>query len=304
MKVFSRDTILVGVMFFSITAAVVFPGFASWFQSCPLYAMTVLLFMSFLTIPVYEVRQTLKNSPGYVVLLLLIKLLVLPTAMFFLFHWVLPSHALAALLLSGISTAVVSPFFAELLTANSPLVVVLVVISSLLVPVTLPALVKILAGQTMAISFTAMAQLLGAVVLIPFVVAQGTKRWAERAAKKIAEWQFPLSLMLMSSINMGIFSKYAHYLRRDFATLGTALVVATILAGVYFLTGILLAWKRPVADQISTIIGLVLLNNTLVVVFSSQFFGPIEPIVNTVYMVPFFGLVVPLRAYQKFRLRG
>jgi BASS family bile acid:Na+ symporter len=50
-------------------------------------------------------------------------------------------------------------------------------------------------------------------------------------------------------------------------------------------------------------ISLTFLNNTLVVVFSSQFFGPIEPIVNTVYMVPFFALIVPLRAYQKFLLK-
>jgi BASS family bile acid:Na+ symporter len=221
--------------------------------------------------------------------------------MFFVFRWLLPSHALAALLLSGISTAVVSPFFAGMLEANSPQVIVMVVASSLLVPVTLPALVKLLAGQEMAISFTAMMRLLCVVVLIPFATAQILKRFAEKTANKLAAKQYPISLILMSTINLGIFARYAHYLRRDAATLGTALAVAVFLATVYFVTGVLLSWNRSLADQVSAILSLTLLNNTLVVVFSSQFFGPIEPIVNTVYMVPFFALIIPVRAYQRSR---
>jgi BASS family bile acid:Na+ symporter len=301
MTIRSRDTLLVVVIFSSIGAAVVFPDFGELFAAFPLYSMMALLFMSFLTIPLDQIRQAIQSSSGYICLLLLVKLIALPTAMFFVFRWFLPSHALAALLLSGISTAVVSPFFAGMLEANSPLVIVMVVASSLLVPITLPALVKVLSGHEMAISFSAMTRLLCAVVFIPFVLAQLSKRYAEKLASKLAGKQYPISLVLMSSINLGIFSKYSHYLRRDAATLATALGVATLLAAIYFATGVLLSWNRSLADQVSAILSLTLLNNTLVVVFSSQFFGPIEPIVNTVYMVPFFSLIIPLRAYQRSR---
>jgi len=297
----SRDTLLVVVIFSSILAAVLFPDFGAWFDPFPLYCMMALLFMAFLTIPLDAIRQSAGNSSGYLCLLLAVKLIALPTAMYFLFHWLLPAYALAALLLSGISTAVVSPFFAGMLEANSSQVVMMVVASSLLVPITLPALVKLLSGQEMAISFTVMMRLLCIVVFIPFTAAQLLKRFAHQAADQLAARQYPISLFLMSAINLGIFSRYAHYLRRDAATLATALAVAVFLAAVYFATGVLLSWRRPLADQVSAILSMVLLNNTLVVVFSSQFFGPIEPIVNTVYMVPFFFLIIPLRAYQRSR---
>jgi bile acid:Na+ symporter, BASS family len=44
------------------------------------------------------------------------------------------------------------------------------------------------------------------------------------------------------------------------------------------------------------------MNNVLVIVFSAQFFTPIEPTVAAMYMIPFFALIVPLRAYQSWKL--
>jgi hypothetical protein len=35
------------------------------------------------------------------------------------------------------------------------------------------------------------------------------------------------------------------------------------------------------------------MNNVLVIVFSSEFFTPLEPTVAAMYMIPFFGLILP-----------
>jgi BASS family bile acid:Na+ symporter len=41
----------------------------------------------------------------------------------------------------------------------------------------------------------------------------------------------------------------------------------------------------------------------LVIVFSSQFFGPVETLVAAMYMIPFFVLVIPLRYYRGRQLK-
>ena len=41
----------------------------------------------------------------------------------------------------------------------------------------------------------------------------------------------------------------------------------------------------------------------LVIVFSSQFFGPVEPLVAAMYRIPFFVLVIPLRYYRHRKTR-
>ena len=41
--------------------------------------------------------------------------------------------------------------------------------------------------------------------------------------------------------------------------------------------------------------------NILIIVFASQFFGPLEPTLAAMYIFPFFGLILPLRIYSQRR---
>ena len=104
--------------------------------------MMALLFLSFLSIPLKSIWQIAQSSRLLVGYLLFVKLILLPVSVYFLFHWLFPTHALAALLVSAISPGVTGPFFSEMLLANTSLVTVGMVTGSLLVPVTLPALVR------------------------------------------------------------------------------------------------------------------------------------------------------------------
>jgi BASS family bile acid:Na+ symporter len=45
------------------------------------------------------------------------------------------------------------------------------------------------------------------------------------------------------------------------------------------------------------------MNNVLMIVFSAQFFGPRETMTAAMYLLPFFGLVLPLRYYRE-KIRG
>jgi BASS family bile acid:Na+ symporter len=84
-------------------------------------------------------------------------------------------------------------------------------------------------------------------------------------------------------------------------TIVLATVAALILGAIYLPMGLLLSWGRPVEDQVAAVICLAIMNNVLVIVFSSQFFTPIEPTVAAMYMIPFFGLIVPLRDYRNWK---
>ncbi|RLB77925.1 MAG: bile acid:sodium symporter, partial [Deltaproteobacteria bacterium] len=40
------------------------------------------------------------------------------------------------------------------------------------------------------------------------------------------------------------------------------------------------------------------------IVFSARFFGPLEATVAAMYMIPFFLVLFPMRAYEKFASRS
>jgi BASS family bile acid:Na+ symporter len=298
-----KDLILLAVIYASLLAGVVTPRFGSYFQPYPLYAMMTLLFLSFLSIRVADVRETVKAGAGLILSYLAFRMLVLPVVIGLIFLAAWPEYALSALLLSGISTGVVAPFMSNLVRANTPAVLVVVILSSLLVPFTLPLLVNLLFARSMEISLPAMMRLLLLVVFIPLGAAEGLRRCSGALVERLLRNQFPISVSLFAVTNLGIFSRYSDFFYQQPQAIAVATLVACILGAFYFLAGLLVAWRRPLEDQLGAVIGLGIMNNVLVIVFSSQFFGPLEPTVAAMYMIPFFGLLLPLRAYRSYRLK-
>jgi BASS family bile acid:Na+ symporter len=48
-------------------------------------------------------------------------------------------------------------------------------------------------------------------------------------------------------------------------------------------------------DRLAGAISFANINNVLIIVFSSQFFGPLSPTLAAMYMLPFFAMIVPAR---------
>ncbi|MGE5841946.1 MAG: bile acid:sodium symporter family protein [Deltaproteobacteria bacterium] len=298
-----RDLILLIVIYSSLVAGILFPRVCEVFQPFPLYCMMSLLFLSFLSISLSDISETLRRKGVLIGVFLLIRMILLPAAVFLLFNAVWPGYGLSALLLTGIATGVVAPFISGLLQANTPLVLVVVVCSSLLVPFTLPPMVDIFCGRTMELSVWAMMRLLLLVIFVPVALAQLLRKISSIAAETLRRYQFPISLFIFAVTNMGIFSKYSNFFYQEPVTIALATGVAFVLAGLYLVAGILISWGRPVEDQVASVICLGIMNNVLVIVFSSQFFTPIEPTVAAMYMIPFFALIVPLRAYKGWKTK-
>ena len=298
-----RDLILLIVIYSSLLAGIFFPKASEIFQPFPLYCMMAMLFLSFLPISLSDITQTLRGKGVVIVVFLFIRMILLPVVIFFLFQALWPGYSLAALLLTGISTGVVAPFISGLLQANTPMVLVVVVISSLVVPFTLPPMVDLLCGRSMELSLWAMMRLLLIVIFVPVALTQFLRKLSLKAVEGLRQYQFYISLFLFAVTNLGIFSKYSNFFHQEPLTIAMAGVVALILAALYLVAGILLSWGRPVEDQVAAVVCLGIMNNVLVIVFSSQFFTPIEPTVAAMYMIPFFGLIVPLRAYRGWKTR-
>lgn len=298
----TRDLVLLGVIFCSLFAGVMAPGFSSFFQPFPLFCMMSLLFLSFLSIRISDIRTNLRGRVRIVLVFLVLRMIALPLCIALLFKVFLPGYSLAALLLSGISTGVVAPFLSNLVHANSPLVLVIVVISSLLVPFTLPALVDVLFGRAMEISFMGMVRLLFLVVFIPVTLAELLRRFSKGVYRVLLKGQYPISLALFAITNMGIFSGYSDFFLQQPLIMLAALAVACVLGVIYLGAGLLISWGRAVEDQLAAVICLGLMNNVLVVVFSSRFFSPIEPMVAAMYMIPFFALLLPMQAYRSYKI--
>ncbi|MGO9213538.1 MAG: hypothetical protein ACLP9S_06535 [Syntrophales bacterium] len=194
-----------------------------------------------------------------------------------------------------------APFISNLVKGNSPLVLVVVVITSALVPITLPALIHVVAAKHAELSLIAMVRMLMLVIFVPILFVEGLRRFTPGLLKHLMKGQFPLSLLLFAIINLGIFCRYSLLFKKEPIIIIMACAVAVVLSAICCTVGILFFWKSSVENQVAGAVMLGNMNNVLVIVFSSEFFGPIEPIVAAMYIIPFFGLVMPLRYYSNRR---
>jgi len=293
----ANDFLLVIVVITSMIVAIIFPDFGSLFQALPIYCVMANFFLSYLSIELAAVGKALKGHSGQIMVITIMKLAILPIILFFVFDYFAPAYALSALLLTGVSTGVVAPFISNMVRGNSSLVLVVVVITSFLAPFTLPALIQIVAVKQVEISFFSMLRMLALVIFVPILAVEALRRIAPGLLKPLLKKQFPISLVLFAVINLGVFYRYAPFFKKEPGIIVMASIVAIVLSTIYCIIGIFFFWKSSVENQLAGAVMLGNINNVLVIVFSSEFFGPVEPMVAAIYMIPFFVLVIPLRYY-------
>jgi BASS family bile acid:Na+ symporter len=271
------------------------PEFGRAFAPYPLYLMMFLLFFSFLKIDFLQVFQEMKKKAFILFILCLFKLCIIPVGLFLLTQTLWPEYAVPVLLLSGVSTGVVAPFISGLLEASTLLVLMMVVVSSLLAPFSLPALVSLLIGQTIEIPFLLMVKILAMVVFLPAGAAILLRYLCPAFLEKLDKAQFPASLILIACINLGVFAKYSPFFIEMPEKVAETILVSFILSAVYHVVGFLVTWGMKREDRLAGAISFAYMNNVLIIVFSSQFFGPLSPALAALYMLPFFTMIVPAR---------
>jgi BASS family bile acid:Na+ symporter len=294
-----NDILLFIVVFASMAVAVLYPQTGVMFQDYLLYLMMVLLFLSFLKIDFKALVERSVPEVARLSLLVVVKLIVLPGLMYAIAQATMPEYAVPVLLISGISTGVVAPFMATLLSADVVVVLRMVIVTSVLVPFTLPTMVKILAGAHMEIPVEMMVRMLGLVIFVPMGAVLVFKRLFPGLPDRIAERQFPIALVLFAVINLGVFSKYSHFFFQNPGKLITSVIVAFVASVAYYVFGFafgsVFPRHRNVRDQVAAAVSFAIINNVLVIVFASRFFGPLAPTVAAMYMFPYYALIVPAR---------
>jgi BASS family bile acid:Na+ symporter len=299
-----NDLLLIIVVLSSMTAGIIYPDFGFFFQALPMYCLMALFFLSYLSIELDAVWKTLKDHRGQILTFTVMKSFILPIVLFLVFDYFAPTYALSALLLTGVSTGVVAPFVSNLVRGNSSLVLVVVVITSILAPITLPVLIQVVAAKQVEISLFGMIRMLALVIFVPILAVEILRRLTPDLLKHFVKRQFPISLVLFAIINLGVFCQYSPFFKKEPYIIIMASVVAISLSAIYCIMGIFFFRKSTVENQLAGAVILGNMNNVLVIVFSSRFFGPVETMVAAMYMIPFFGLVIPLRYYYHRKTRA
>jgi BASS family bile acid:Na+ symporter len=191
----------------SMAIGVLLPQFGKIFAPYILVSLGGLLFPNLIQLNTSKLISAFVHAKQ-IALLSLTKLVVLPLALYSATAVVYPPMALSVLLLSGISTGLGAPFVANFVGSELPLIVGLIIVTSLAVPFVLPPIVHMLFGSHFSIPVIHMIELLAVALFLPLLAGWFTKKFAPKIAEIVSEKSLYLSISLIVLINMALFSKF------------------------------------------------------------------------------------------------
>ncbi|MHB8908386.1 MAG: hypothetical protein ACYDAA_05855 [Syntrophales bacterium] len=295
-----RDIMLLVLALGGLAAGVVWPEFGLLFTPWTVYMLMAQLFLSFLGVDFRALARLRPADALEVGVICGVKLFALPILLWAITAWLAPGMALSVLLLSGVSTGVTAPFMATILGASTGRMLQVTVLTSALVPLTLPGLVSLLMGQSIEIPYSHMARLLALILVPPGILVFLLKRYAPRLVASLGRLTVPLGLPLLFFTTLAIIAPFAGQVTGNFSRVLVSLGLATLLTVAFAACGLGIArlWPRRL-DGLSAALGLTCINNVLVAVFAARFFGSDPTLLAVLYMFPYFLLILPVRWMAK-----
>ncbi len=288
----AKDYILIIVLYGSLVLGIVFPGTSSRMAPLIKYLMMTMLFLSFIKIAPHDVWQALTANPVNLSLGIVFRLVAAPALAYFFTQSLYPALSLAMLLIAGASTGVSSPFFTALCRGNISYCLVMAVATSLLVPFTLPFMVKVLAATRLDYDLIGMALFLAMIILVPLGAAFLFRKTMPAALCLVNRSSYPISLVVIAAINFGALGRYVPYLKANPSQILYCALFATGLAVVMALSGWLSGLKKAWPDKVAASGSQVWLNNVLIIALAVHLDMPLAATLGAFYFLPLYGFVV------------
>ncbi|MBI4795177.1 MAG: hypothetical protein HY790_04945 [Deltaproteobacteria bacterium] len=253
-----------------------------------------LLFLAFLKVFPSAIWDTLRQYPVKLALLILTKLIMLPLIIYPLVIKLIPAYALGLLLLAGVSTGLSAPFFTGLVGANIPLVLAMTVVTTLLLPLTLPLMVKVLVGKELNFDLMGLAGLMATMIFVPLLASGFSRRLLPRLSAWLEKHSYPLSLVLFAAMNLGAFGLYAPFLKANQSQVVISILISFGLGAFLATFGVLLFWSSPPPERTAAAGALSWINNVLVIVLGNYLNDPLTSVLAALYLIPYYVLIIPL----------
>ena len=291
----------------SIVAGIILPTIGMALEPYLLVWLGGLLYVNLINLHPRHLVGTIRK-PKVLTVFTVGKLILLPCLVYIITSLVYPKLALSATLLSGISTGLGAPFAINFIGAGGiSTIAVLVTISSLVVPITLPFMLYVFFEDTkdFVIPIYDIGFLLVTALFIPLSLGWSTRRYVPRVSKFVAANSLLLSIIFIILINFSMFARFSQYFFVDQSLVLVSLISASLLFVIYLVVGYLLALfvnDKSVATRINGIVAMTYINNILVFVVAERFFGIETAALAAFYNIPYYvGLLVLRTKYSRYR---
>lgn len=237
--------------------------------------LMTMLFLTSLKINFKNIAFYLKKPllPAYIFLMIM---LIIPIIVFLITNQIDQTIAIGLLLMTAVPPAMASPVLTEIFKGNSALTLTTLVICSLLSPLTIPFLFKILTSQSVELDSFGMAKTLALIIFIPLILSAIIKKIgsAKPTIEKFKKYASTISIIIMSITGYIGIAIQSDALLNNPSSIIKQLIALTILFTIMHIIGYAIGFWRPREDKISIATSNTYMNSSLAFVIAVEFFPP------------------------------
>lgn len=262
--------------------------------------LQIIFFLSSLKINLDDIKNALKDVKGLIIVNAFM-MIVLPLIFYFLGLAIIPSLAIAFMLLAAMPSGMTTPLLTEIVDGNVNYSLVLTVTTSLLAPITIPLVIKVLVGTAVELSFTAMFLKLAYVIIVPFFLAQIIKRYFHAPIKKSYFTFKPISLILLGLLIAVLVSKHANEVLQDLNMFVFYLIAMIIFYIIIHIMGYYLTFWQSKKDRLTVTVSVTYMNFVLAIYIAGIYFDSAEVVLPLIIQIaPWALMLIPFQKLLQF----
>ncbi|EKD48156.1 MAG: transporter of the bile acid:Na+ symporter family protein [uncultured bacterium] len=203
-------------------------------------------------------------------------MLIIPTIVFLITNQIDQTLAIGLLLMTATPPAMASPVLTEIFKGNSALSLTTLITCSLLSPLTMPFLFKILTSQSIELDSLEMAKTLAIMIFTPIILAEIIKKIqsAKPTIEKVKKYVSGINIIIMSILGYIGIAIQSDTLLNNPLSIIKQLIALTILFAVMHVIGYMIGFWRPREDKIAIATSNTYMNSSLAFVIAVEFFPP------------------------------
>jgi len=252
-----------------------------------LYFLMFAFFLSCLKIKNSNIIKKIKK-PFLIIYLILLILIIVPTIIYLLVrNFIEFEYAIAILILLAMPAGMIVPTYATIFKGDKELALILAILTSLLCPITIPALIYLLSGIKTNINFLNMFTTLSMIIFIPFISAIIIKKTSPNFIQKTKQYYSSISILAVTLIIAGATAKidFIPTISNDISIIPSFTLLFAITFFLY-LIGYYIVFNKNKKTKITSSLAMAYMNSGLAIVFAAEFFTAKTLLLVTLYQIP------------------
>ena len=272
----------------------VYPLFNAFLMSLLKPLLMVMLFLVFLKT---DIALVLKNMKNFKVMsfLVLMNMMVKPLVLFFSIGLFNEKLAMGILLLASMPAAIASPAFTDIVNGNSALSASLVIITSIIAPLSVPLLFWITNSNDLSIHPWWLFKDLTLIIFLPMIASQVIKRFLSRFLTGKYHLFTPVNILILSLMVYAVMGAQRNVMLNDSEKILWQIGFLYFIFIVLHFFGYLIGFTEDKKGKIATTITSAYRNNGMAIVLAAVYFEPSILILMILSELPWNTLLIPFR---------